>query len=90
MTTRSTLFGLSRSQSVSIISFLLALASVWTHMEIRIAEINVDLVNLKQNLVQHKTDNHNDFDILRNAMNDDTKEIIHKIDEIQIYLRDHR
>ena len=90
MTTRSTLFGLSRSQSVSIISFLLALASVWTHMEIRIAEINVDLVNLKQNLVQHKTDNRNDFDILRNAMNDDTKEIIHKIDEIQIYLRDHR
>ena len=85
---RISLLGMNLPQSISLITLFLALASTWLHMEIRIAEINVDLINLKQNVAQHMTDNRNDFDLLRTDINSDTKEIIHKIDEIQIYLRD--
>ncbi|MFH1081434.1 MAG: hypothetical protein V1766_14460 [Pseudomonadota bacterium] len=90
MSHRLSLFGMSLPQSISLISFILALASIWLHMEIRIAEINVDLANLKQDMVQHKTDNRKDFDILRSDINGDTQEIIRKIDEIQIYLRNNK
>lgn len=54
----------------------------------RLAEINVELFNMKQDLVLHKTDNRKDLEILRSDLKVDTKEILRKIDEIQIYLRD--
>ena len=79
MSSRITLLGMNLPHAISLITLFLALASIWLHMEIRIAEINVDLINLRQTVVQHKTD-----------INSDTKTIIHKIDEIQIYLRDNR
>ena len=56
-------------------------------MEIRLAEINVELSNLKQDLSFHKSDNSRDLENLRTDIKSDTREILKKIDEIQIYLR---
>ena len=56
-------------------------------MEIRLAEINIELTNLKQDLLLHKSDNRKDIDAIRADIKTDTKEILKKIDEIQIYLR---
>ena len=36
---------------------------------------------------RHETDNRNDLDILRTENNKNTREILRKVDEIQIYLR---
>jgi len=60
------------------------LGFIW---EIRLAEINVELSNLKQDLVFHKADNRKDLETLRSDLKSDTKEILRKIDEIEIYLR---
>ena len=57
------------------------------HLEIRIAEINVDLTNLKQDMFLHKTDNRKDLELLRNETNNNIRVILEKLDEIQIYLR---
>jgi len=45
--------------------------------------LNVEIANLKQDLLLHKNDNTRSFDVIRS----DTKEILKRIDEIQIYLR---
>ena len=66
---------------------MVVIISIWVHIEIRLAEINVELFNMKQDLVLHKTDNRKDLEILRSDLKVDTKEILRKIDEIQIYLR---
>ncbi len=87
MTVKSTILGLPVPQAISLFTFLLALISIWVHMEIRLAELNVELTNLKQDLMFHKSDNTRNFDIIRNEIKADSKEILKRIDEIQIYLR---
>ena len=82
-----TIFGLPLPQAISLFTFLVAIISIWVHMEIRLAEINVELSNLKQDLVFHKADNLKDFETLRYDLKSDTKEILRKIDEIEVYLR---
>ncbi|MCX6266767.1 MAG: hypothetical protein NTW16_05335 [Bacteroidetes bacterium] len=87
MTSHTNLNGLNISQLVSIAGFITGIVTIWIHLEIRIAEINVDLTNLKQEMISHKNDNRNDLDILRTENNKNTREILRKVDEIQIYLR---
>ena len=74
-------------QAIGFFSFLIAIISIWFHMEISLAELNIDISNVKQDLIIHKADNRRDFETLRAEMNTDTKEILRKVDEIQIYLR---
>jgi len=78
--------GLPLPQAIGFFSFIIAIVSIWVHMEISIAELNIENVNLKQNLEVHKVDNRKDFDDMRG----DIKEILRKIDEIQIYLRNRK
>ncbi|MDP1620911.1 MAG: hypothetical protein Q8M08_01095 [Bacteroidales bacterium] len=75
------------SQTVTVAGFIMGFVTIWIHLEICIAEINVDLTNLKQDVIMHKTDNRKDMELLRNDNNDNTLEILRKVDEIQIYLR---
>jgi len=89
MNMKTTIFGIPLPQAISLITFLIAVISIWVHMEIRLAEINVELVNMKQDLHSHKVENTKDFDVLRGDIKSDTREILKKIDEIQIYLRNH-
>ena len=90
MTTKSTILGMPIAQAISLFTFLIAIISIWVHMEIRIAQINVELTNMKQDLLLHKTDNRKDLLLIRSDIKTDTKEILKRIDEIQIYLRNHR
>ena len=83
MTLKSNILGLPLPQAISFFTFLLGIISIWVHMEIRLAELNVEIANLKQDLLLHKNDNTRSFDVIRS----DTKEILKRIDEIQIYLR---
>lgn len=78
--------GLTIPQLVSLATFILGIITIYIHLEVRIAEINVDLVNLKQDFRVHKADNRKDFEILHNDLNSGTKEILRNINEIQIYL----
>jgi len=90
MTMKSNILGMPLSQAISLFTFLLAIISIWVHMEIRLAELNVEITNLKQDLLLHKTDNTRNFDIIRSDIKADTKEILKRIDEIQIYLRNNK
>ena len=90
MTTKSTILGMPITQAISLFTFLIAIISIWVHMEIRIAQINVELTNMKQDFLLHKTDNRKDLLLIRSDIKTDTKEILKRIDEIQIYLRNHR
>ena len=83
------IFGMPMPQAISLLTFLVAIVSIWVHIEIRLAEINVELFNMKQDLILHKSDNRKDLESLRTDLKGDTKEILRKIDEIQIYLRDY-
>lgn len=87
MTMKSNILGLPLPQAISFFTFLLGIISIWVHMEIRLAELNVEITNLKQDLFLHKTDNIRNFDSIRSDIKSDTKEILKRIDEIQIYLR---
>lgn len=87
MNSRHTLFGLPLPQAIGLFSFLTGVISIWIHLEIRLAELNIEIANLKQDMMVHKTDNRKDFETLQNGINTDTREILRKIDEIQIYLR---
>ncbi|MCK9422170.1 MAG: hypothetical protein M0Q38_06200 [Bacteroidales bacterium] len=87
MNPKYTIFGLPLAQAIGLFSFLIAIISIWVHMEIRLAELNIEIVNLKQDMMIHKADNRKDMEILHTEINTDMKEIIRKIDEIQIYLR---
>jgi len=55
-------------------------------MEIRLAEINVEIVNLKQDLFVHKSDNRKDMEMIRSHINADNNEILGNIDQIQLYI----
>ena len=89
MTTKTTILGMPVAQAISLLTFLIAIISIWVHMEIRIAQINVELTNMKQDFLLHKTDNRKDLLLIRSDIKSDTKEILKRIDEIQIYLRNH-
>jgi hypothetical protein len=82
----STLLGLTVPQFFSLVSFLIAVISIWVHMEIRLAEINVEIINMKQDLVVHKSDNRKDMDLIRSDIKADNNEILGKIDQIQLYI----
>ena len=83
MKTRSFIFGIPLSQVISSASFIICVVSIWIHLEVRLAEVNIEIENLKQDINVHKSDNRRDYELLHNDMN----EISGKIDEIQIYLR---
>lgn len=87
MNPRHTLFGLPIPQAIGLFSFVIAIVSIWVQMEIRLAELNVEIANMKQDMMIHKADNRRDLESQRTDINTDMKEIIRKIDEIQIYLR---
>ncbi|MDD4604144.1 MAG: hypothetical protein PHF97_10100 [Bacteroidales bacterium] len=87
MTAKHTLFGIPVPQAVGLFSFVIAIVSIWVQMEIRLAELNVEITNMKQDMMVHKTENRRDMETQRTDINTDMKEIIRKIDEIQIYLR---
>ncbi|MEI7663599.1 MAG: hypothetical protein WCK34_15430 [Bacteroidota bacterium] len=88
MNARANLAGLSLSQLVGVAGFIIGCVTIWIHLEVRIAEINVDLTNLKQDILTHKSDNRRDFETLRSDISKSSEEILRKVDEIQIYLRD--
>jgi len=56
MTIKSTILGLSLPRVISLLTFLLAIISIWVLMEIRLAELNVEITNLKKNLFLYKAD----------------------------------
>ncbi|MCX6266085.1 MAG: hypothetical protein NTW16_01825 [Bacteroidetes bacterium] len=87
MKTKLTFFGLTLAQFLSLFTLITGIVSIWIHLEIRIAEVNADITNLKQEMIWHKTENRRDFEIFRNDQRADTREIIRKVEEIQIYLR---
>jgi hypothetical protein len=87
MKPRINIAGMTMAQAISLCTFLVGFITIWIQLEIRIAEVNVDVVNIKQDLVMHKTENRNDLELIRQENNGNTREILQKVDEIQIYLR---
>ncbi len=87
MKTKLTIFGLPPTQFMSLFTLLTGVVSIWIHLEIRIAEVNVDIANLKQEMIWHKGENRRDFENMRNDQRSDTREIIRKVEEIHLYLR---
>ena len=81
------ILGLPIPHAVSLVTFVAGVISVWVHLEIQIAAINVEIVNIKKNLDQHITDNRKEIDILKVDIKSDTREILKQINEIQIHLR---
>jgi len=79
--------GMTIYQAISLAGFLIGFVTIWIQLEIRIAEVNVEVTNIKQDLASYKTDNRKDMEVLRNENSSNTKEILNKVDEIQIYLR---
>jgi hypothetical protein len=90
MNPKLTFFGLPLPHLVSLGSFAIVVISIWIHLEIRIAEINVELANLKQDMIFHKSENRRDFEVIHSDFNTGTTEVLKRIDEIQIYLRNRR
>lgn len=88
MNAKHTLFGLPLPHALSLASFFAGIVSIWIHLEIRIAEINVELANIKQQIAAHESDNRKDFESMNTGFSATTREILQKVDEIQIYLRD--
>jgi hypothetical protein len=89
MTPKKLLGGLTITQFLSIVSFVMGIITIYIHLEVRVAEINVDLVNLKQDLRMHKSENRKDFETLHYDISSGNKEILRNVNEIQIYLRNH-
>ncbi len=90
MKTQPTIAGIKLSRAIGLGTFIAGVVTVWIHLEIRIAEINVELINLKQDQVMFKTDNRREMELMRSETNNNTKEILRRVDEIQVYLRDHK
>lgn len=87
MSPRLILTGINLSQIISFIGLIMGFFAIWLNIEVRLAAINVDLTNLKQDMIIHKSDNRKDLETLRNENNSNTRELIRKVDEMQIYLR---
>jgi len=81
------IFGLPVTQAISLATFIMGVISVWVHLEIQIAAINVEIINLKKNIEQHCSDNRKELDVLKVDIKSDTREILKQINEIQVYLR---
>ena len=81
------ILGLPVTQAISLATFIAGVISVWVHLEIQIAAINVEIINLKKNVEAHCTENRKELDALKVDIKSDTREILKKIDEIQVYLR---
>ena len=75
---------ITATASDSFFSFLIAIISIWVHMEIRLAELNVEIVNLKQDLMVHKSDNRKDFETLRLDIHTDIREILRRMDDVYL------
>jgi hypothetical protein len=90
MNPRSTIAGISMTKLASLSGFFIGFMTIWIHLEISIAAINVDLANLKQDMIMHKSDNRKDMEALRIENSSNTREILMKVDEIQIYLRNNK
>jgi hypothetical protein len=84
------LLGIPLPQAAALFSFMAGIVSIWVHLEISLAEVNVEIVNIKQDMLVHQAANQKDFETMRYDQHSDTKEILRKIDEIQIYLRGRR
>jgi len=81
------IFGLPILQAISLSTFIMGVISVWIHLEIQIAAINVEIINLKKNVEAHCAENRKELDALKIDIKSDTREILKKIDEINLYLR---
>ncbi|MCX6304064.1 MAG: hypothetical protein NT040_03760 [Bacteroidetes bacterium] len=57
-------------------------------MEIRLAELQVEIVNIMRDLMIHKSDNRKDFETLGNEIHTDTREILQRMDEIWLKRND--
>jgi hypothetical protein len=86
MTAKTQILGLPLPHFISLFTFMIAVVSIWGHMEIRLAELNIEIINIKQDLSLHKADNRKDLDLIRSDIKSDNKEILRKIDEIQLYI----
>ena len=87
MEPKHTIFGIPLGQAIALLGLLAGVASVWVHLEIRLAELNIEIVNLKQELTTHKGDNRRDFELLHSEIAGNTREIVQKIDGIEGWLR---
>jgi len=81
------IFGLPMPQAISLATFIAGIISVWVHLEIQIAAINVEIINIKKNVEAHCTENRKELDALKIDIKSDTREILKQVNEIQVYLR---
>ena len=81
------LFGLSFPHAISLLTFIAAIISVWVHLEIQIASVNVEIINIKKNMDTYWSDYRKEMDALKVDIKSDTREILKQVNEIQIYLR---
>jgi cell division protein FtsL len=81
------IFGIPAVQVITLATFIMGVISVWIHLEIQIAAINVEIINLKKNVEAHCSENRKELDALKVDIKSDTREILKKIDEINLYLR---
>ena len=81
------IFGLPVLQAISLATFIAGIISVWVHLEIQIAAINVEIINIKKNVEAHCTENRKELDALKIDIKSDTREILKQVNEIQVYLR---
>ena len=81
------IFGIPAVQVITLATFIMGVISVWIHLEIQIAAINVEIINLKKIVEAHCSENRKELDALKVDIKSDTREILKKIDEINLYLR---
>ena len=81
------IFGLPFPHAISLLTFIAAIISVWVHLEIQIASLNVEIINIKKNMETYSNDYRKEMDALKVDIKSDTREILKQVNEIQIYLR---
>jgi len=65
MNERTIIAGMTLSQAISLAGLIIAFITIWIHLEVRIAEVNVEIINIKQDLISHKSGNRKDLELLR-------------------------
>ncbi|MGA3013541.1 MAG: hypothetical protein ABSD71_05860 [Bacteroidales bacterium] len=86
MTLKKLTGGLTITRILSIVSFMMGIINIYVHLEVRVAEINVNLVYIKQDLQMYKSENRKDFETLHGDISSGNKEILRNVNEILIYL----